>query len=400
MPLSPMPAVPLLDDSLAACKVLLIDDEPLNFILLREVLKEQGLHLSHAEDGQKGIEAALAQQPTLIFLDVIMPGMDGFETCRRLKAEPATADIPVIFITALNDMKSKLTGFDSGGVDYICKPFQREEVVKRLSLHLRLRLTQQRLAEEVAESNRLESELQKFYRAFEQAPLPIFITDMNTRIEFANNAFLDFTGYQRFEVLGNTPNIIHSGLNPPALYEEMWGALQAGKTWQGQLINRKKDGCLCWEMVNIAPLCDQHGEVVNYMSIKQDISTYKTYEDQLRTCEEKLNFYRAQDLFAYIEWDPEFLLSAWNEGAARIFGYRAEEVLGRCGFSLLFPVEQKQAITQTWARVNQGKTNVPNGAFENITKSGTRIHCIWHNTVLRDHNDAVTAISSLVLLKQ
>jgi two-component system, cell cycle sensor histidine kinase and response regulator CckA len=376
--------------------ILLIDDEPLNFIILRELLKEYGLALSHALNGTVGIQSAQELMPSLIFLDVMMPGMDGFETCRCLKAHPVTTHIPVIFITALDDLKSKITGFESGGVDYISKPFQREEVIKRLNLHLRLSLTQQRLAEKVAESARLEQELQKFYRAFEQAPLPICITDIDKRIEFANDAFLTTCGYQRFEVLGNTPALLHSHLNPPQIYQQLWATLDSGQSWHGQLINRKKNGHLYWECVNIAPLFAIDGQKVGYMAIKKDISLYKEYEDRLHTYEEKFNFYSEQTLFAYIEWDPEFLLVAWNKGAAHIFGYDAEDALGQNGFQLLFLAHDQARIASQWGTVNEGNNSIEDEIFEHRTKANTLIRCLWHNTVLRDHNNAVTAIVSLV----
>jgi CheY-like chemotaxis protein len=94
--------------------------------------------VSVAFDGEKGYQQAVLQQPALILLDVRMPGMDGFATCRRLKANPATQTIPVIFLTVANDLEERLEGFALGAVDYIGKPFNEEEVLARVGVHLQL----------------------------------------------------------------------------------------------------------------------------------------------------------------------------------------------------------------------------------------------------------------------
>jgi CheY-like chemotaxis protein len=96
------------------------------------------MRVSVAFDGEKGYQQAVLQRPSLILLDVRMPGMDGFATCRRLKANPATQTIPVIFLTVANDLEERLEGFALGAVDYIGKPFNEEEVLARVGVHLQL----------------------------------------------------------------------------------------------------------------------------------------------------------------------------------------------------------------------------------------------------------------------
>jgi adenylate cyclase len=131
--------------------------------------------VSVAQDGEEGLMRAEFVQPDLILLDVMMPGIDGFETCRRLKASDGTRDIPVIFMTALADTHDKINGFSAGGVDYITKPFQIEEVLARVTTHLALRSAQKRLAEqnvqlqqEVAMRQRAEEDLQHANTALEE----------------------------------------------------------------------------------------------------------------------------------------------------------------------------------------------------------------------------------------
>ncbi len=118
--------------------ILLVDDDPVNLQVLLEYLDEEGFRVLIAEDGEDAIEQAEFAQPNIILLDVMMPGMNGFETCEYLRKHSQTREIPVILITALSDTRNKIKGFHSGAVDYIVKPFQQEEVLARIQTHLTL----------------------------------------------------------------------------------------------------------------------------------------------------------------------------------------------------------------------------------------------------------------------
>jgi signal transduction histidine kinase len=128
--------------------VLIVDDTPANVRVLAEYLDGHGFTVTVAQDGEEGLERARFGRPDLILLDAMMPGWDGFETCRRLKAEPATSAIPVIFMTALSDIGDKVRAYEAGGVDYITKPFHAEEVLARINTHLSLRNMQRQLQEQ------------------------------------------------------------------------------------------------------------------------------------------------------------------------------------------------------------------------------------------------------------
>ncbi len=142
-------------------KQILIVDHPTNIKVLCDFLIDYGFDILVAKDGETAIKKLQKASPDLILLDVMMPGIDGFETCLRLKASPTTQDIPIIFMTALSDPVDKVKGLTIGGVDYITKPIQQEEVLARINIHLRLRsLTQQlQASKEAAEAaNRAKSE--------------------------------------------------------------------------------------------------------------------------------------------------------------------------------------------------------------------------------------------------
>jgi signal transduction histidine kinase len=131
--------------------VLIVDDNPTNLSVLSEALGSEGLRFRVAVDGESAIAQVERNQPDLILLDVQMPGINGFETCRRLKANPVTQNIPIIFTTALTDIDSKTKGFSLGAVDYIPKPFAQEEVIARVRVHLRLKLLNESLEQQVSD---------------------------------------------------------------------------------------------------------------------------------------------------------------------------------------------------------------------------------------------------------
>ncbi|EAY27695.1 sigma-54-dependent transcriptional regulator [Microscilla marina] len=126
-------------------KILVVDDTPANIKLMVEHLSQEGYKTLVAEDGESAIEQVAFVKPDLILLDVMMPGIDGFETCHRLKEDDSTKDIPIIFMTALSDTENKVKAFSMGAVDYVTKPIQHKEVLSRVSAHLTIRKLQKSL---------------------------------------------------------------------------------------------------------------------------------------------------------------------------------------------------------------------------------------------------------------
>lgn len=133
--------------------ILVIDDDPTNLSVLLEYLGEMHYNILVAQNGESALEQLQYALPDLILLDVMMPGMDGFETCRRLKANVRFRDIPVIFMTALTDTDHKIRGFDVGGVDYVTKPLEYQEILARIHTHLTIRSQQKQLQDLNASKN-------------------------------------------------------------------------------------------------------------------------------------------------------------------------------------------------------------------------------------------------------
>ncbi|MEE8129422.1 MAG: SpoIIE family protein phosphatase, partial [Vicinamibacterales bacterium] len=165
MPETPIPESATIS---AAEKVLLVDDNPTNLQVLVQTLAGKGCKLLVARNGEDALAIAKKTRPALILLDIMMPGIDGYEVCRRLKAEPETRDIAVIFLSALGETRDKVRGLELGAVDYVGKPFQAEEVVARVNTHLTIHRLQQDLQ---AANQRMKRDLDTAARV-QQALLP------------------------------------------------------------------------------------------------------------------------------------------------------------------------------------------------------------------------------------
>ncbi|MGB3560611.1 MAG: response regulator [Geitlerinemataceae cyanobacterium] len=151
--------------------ILLVDDNPTNLEVLSTIVTHSGFEIAVANDGKSAIELLEYIQPDLILLDVMMPEIDGFEVCRHIKSSPQFAEIPVIFMTALADPVDKVKGLELGAVDYITKPFQYEELVARVRLHLKLSNLTQTLA---AQNNRLKEMSEELERRVEERTAELF----------------------------------------------------------------------------------------------------------------------------------------------------------------------------------------------------------------------------------
>jgi sigma-B regulation protein RsbU (phosphoserine phosphatase) len=175
--------------------ILIVDDTAANLKLLSQILGEQGYAVRAVASGARALESAAATPPQMVLLDIRMPEMDGFEVCRRLKADPQTREIPVLFISALDDVQDKLRGFSVGGIDYITKPFQVQEVLARVGAHLELRRLERKLQEanrRYAQELSLAGSLQQSFLAHPVPALPGW--QMATAFRPARETSGDFYG--------------------------------------------------------------------------------------------------------------------------------------------------------------------------------------------------------------
>ncbi len=180
-------------------RILLVDDNPTNLQVLLQTLSGRGYKLLIAKNGESALRIAHKARPALVLLDIMMPGMDGYEVCRQLKEDPATSDITVIFLSALDDTKDKVRGLETGAVDFISKPFQAEEVIARVETQLKIHRLEQALS---ARNRQLEADKARILESMNEG---IFGLDSRGQITFANAAASIMTGWPM-------DTLIHRGL--------------------------------------------------------------------------------------------------------------------------------------------------------------------------------------------
>ncbi len=177
------------DTNIDMADILIVDDEISNLQLLAELLGREGYQVRPANSPQLAIDSALARPPALILLDVRMTDMDGFEVCNFLKQDERTRDIPILFISALQDVQDKVRGFEAGGVDFLSKPIQEEEVLARVRTHLELRNMRLNLVELVTERTAELARSEAKYRGLvENALVGVFNSTPDGRFIFVNEA--------------------------------------------------------------------------------------------------------------------------------------------------------------------------------------------------------------------
>jgi PAS domain S-box-containing protein len=344
-----------------------VDDTPLNLGLVVDSLSDQGFRVFVAVDGTEALERAKYSQPDLILLDVKMPGIDGFETCRRLKLSEQTRSIPVIFMTALSDTEDLVEGFSAGGVDYVTKPVRIAEMMARIGTHLALRamhkqlvLQNTRLSNEVAvrqeaeaslarardelelrvarrteelaqantslrlevcERRRAETLLQsseaRFRAIVETSPVPMVITSMtNGKILFANEPIGALFGVNL--TANPDASIVDFCASQSECESLMQQLREEGRFDNAEVHFRRFGGGTFWAMVT-ALVDTFDGTPAIYLGLN-DVTARRQAEEELRGSEARLaNAQRLARLGDW-EWDVEQRLAHWSNETYRILG--------------------------------------------------------------------------------
>ena len=268
----------------ARSRILIIDDTPANLMTLGAVLEKE-FDLQVATSGPMGLALAEHNPPELILLDIMMPAMNGFEVCQRLKAEPRLRHIPVIFVTSLDDPASEAQGLTLGAVDYITKPFNVEitrqrirNLLEREHLSQQVRTQHDLLTVQVTTLREAEAKLQLAASVFNSAREAIVITNVTGEVMDVNQAFSYITGFDREEALGRNPRFLGSGVKHQNFYATLWRDLTDKGHWYGEIWNRHKNGTLYAAMQTISAVRSSDGQVTHYLALFSDITASKNHQ--------------------------------------------------------------------------------------------------------------------------
>ncbi len=265
--------------------ILIIDDMEANINTLMELLDDK-YDILAALDGQSGLELLEEEDIDLILLDIMMPQMNGFEVCRRLKNNSKTKEIPVIFITADNNESSIEKAYEVGGVDYITKPFKAREVLSRINTHLSL-AEQKHLLEKNLQENII---LLNQYKEVVDKGSIVSKTDPKGKITYVNDEFCKISGYTKEELIGKNHNIVRDPHSPKTIYANLWDTIQHKKLWKGEVKNLKKDGGYYVVQSIVMPILDSNGEIEEYISVRHDTTDIYNLRQEIEDTQKEVVF--------------------------------------------------------------------------------------------------------------
>ncbi|MEA5421248.1 PAS domain S-box protein [Spirulina sp. CCNP1310] len=298
--------------------ILVTDDTPANLRLLTEILVKHGYQVRAARSGQAALAAVQAKQPDLILLDIMMPEMDGFTVCEQLKADPHTRHIPVIFISALDHPADKARAFGVGGIDYIPKPFHREEVLLRVSHHLSLRRAQ----------DALRASETRFRLIFENAGLGIFVAQPDGRILKTNRAFQQFLGYEGSELYQTLCTNCLGAADQSRILQQL-AAIGRGEInhYQVEQEYLRADGRQVWGRLILCGAM-QDGVVQFVFGMVENIDNQKRAQEALAASEQEMRaiFQAMTDLVVIRDRQGRCLKIAPTQAAAQL---SPSELLGK-----------------------------------------------------------------------
>ncbi len=319
--------------------ILIIEDNQTQQNIMQVFLKSFGFQLISAYDGVEAFRVLENIIPDLILLDVMLPGMDGFEICRRLKSNPRTSEIPIIFITALRNQQDIIAGLQAGGADYLGKPFNQEELIARVSTHLSLKISKDMIIEhnealqaEVLKQQKIKKALelseQKFKIAFNANPSIMLIANYETNdIIEVNQTFLQTLGYTREEVRHRTTADLEL-FNDIKVRDKLIERLKNDNSVaNAEAVLRRKDGGLLPVLISAEYILINDEKC--YISVITDISERKRFEETIRTVNKrykKISKLTSDFAFSIVKSDNNWE-AEWTFGSlSKLCGYSFSEI--------------------------------------------------------------------------
>jgi len=372
--------------------ILIADDTIANLRLLTNLLSKQGYRVRPVSDGQLALSSCRMDPPDLILLDIMMPGLSGYDVCTQLKADERTREIPVIFISALNEVFDKIKAFEIGGVDYISKPLQTEEVLARVRTHLRLRELQRNLADK---NTRLEREIaerqeteERFRAIFEESPLGVALMALDYRLLKTNAVFRQIFGYSDEEIHALTlAELCRLKEHDNTLLALERLAQHPSATVKIEKQFPKKTGVLIWVRMTFS--CLVHANNTRYfIGIVDDVTERRQSENLLRKLKKAIETTEVGITIT----DSQGLIEFVNPADARMHGYSVQELLGQRS-NIFSPAHQRQHILN----LGSDPQAKPNWKREraNLRKDGTEFPVRLISNVLKTPEGALDGMVTI-----
>ncbi|MCU7935221.1 MAG: PAS domain S-box protein [Candidatus Thiodiazotropha sp. (ex Dulcina madagascariensis)] len=383
-------------DNLAA-DLLVVDDTPESLKLLTSLLREQGYSVRAALNGSMALGSVVIQPPDLILLDIKMPEMDGFEVCAELKRREESRDIPIIFISAQDEPRDKVLAFELGGVDYITKPFEANEVLARVRTQLSIAQTthelEQRVQERTAKLAASEAKYRRLVESLEREYI-FYVHDINGVFTYISPSVRNVLGYRSDDFLTHyTKYLTDHPLNMIGKsYSE--AAIRGEIPPPYEIEIRAQSGSIHWLEVVEQPVFDETGIVMAVEGIAHDITERRALNEKLRESERHL--LEAQQMAHIGNWELDLTTNTlyWSDEIYRIFGIDPE------GFEATYEAFLDTIHPNDRARVDRAyssavSNNIPYEMTHRITrKSDGKVRYVHeHSKEIR--NDAGVVVRSL-----
>jgi len=437
---------------LLKANILVVDDKTANLDLLKGMLSNQGYGVRPATNGKLALKSVELFQPDLILLDIMMPEMNGYEVCSRLKADSRTKDIPIIFIGTLSEMYQKVKAFELGAIDYITKPFQEQEVVARVENQLSIRrLSKQlleqniRLSQEVEERKLVQASLQqaqfelkqytvsleksnleleqtleelqvaqaelqqqnediatsrlliereqrRYQDLFDFAPDGYVVTDALGVIREANQAISALLYQEQKFLIGKPLRIFIPQSERSAFHtqlEYLGKRPHPAKKWELNL--KPKRGKVFPAAITVGTISDEQGKLVGFRWLIRDVTASKQAEISLAESEQKYRHLVEASQDMILSLDAQGCFTFVNQAVKQIYGYEPDEMLGRPFTDFMSP-EQRSLDQEIFHGVLQGES-IFQYETTNLAKNGKPIQLMINAIALRDTSGNTVGIT-------
>jgi PAS domain S-box-containing protein len=391
--------------------ILIVDDTPADLELLVDALTAQGYQVVPAESGEQALASVAARPPELILLDIQMPGVDGFEVCRRLKARPESRDIPIMFNSVSGERAERLAGFKLGAVDYITKPFEGEELLARVRAHLelgRLRVRLERQAAEVRQANKeLQSELAERKRAEEELQFKNILLSAQQEASLDGMLMVDekarILSYNRrfIEMWGLPARLVEDKVDEPVLQFVM-DQMQDPRSFlqRVQYLYEHNQDTSRDELILAdgrvfdrysAPICGPEERYYGRVWYFRDLTERKRSEEKLRQLSRAVEQSPALIVITNPAGDIEYV----NPKFIEVTGYTLAEALGKNPRVLKSGDKSPEAYRELWQTITAGKEW--RGEFHNKRKNG---ELYWESASISPIRDLTGRTTHYVAVKE